>query len=291
MGLFKNSIKKYKIIIGFVLIILLFIFCGAVTIRGLVTLGNFTRTLYHHPLVVTNASLLAALEISEMHSSMKDFAFAASFQDRDAILKIVSEKETRVYQQLDVIQKNILGRQGRTLARQTRQIFKDWKPIRQELERLTVAGSKKNVIRLIREKEAGHVGTLNAKILQLSAYAGNKADAFMKSGEATQSKLERIAVLLTLAGIFLSLVIAVITTFFVLNAEKTIQTEKDKLQSALDEIKTLHGIIPICSHCKQIRDDKGLWKRMEEYIHEHSTAKFSHGICPDCIKKHYSDHR
>jgi len=85
------------------------------------------------------------------------------------------------------------------------------------------------------------------------------------------------------------LIIALTTTFLVLDAEKVLQTEKDKLQKALDEIKTLHGIIPICAHCKQIRDDEGLWKRMEEYIHEHSEAKFSHGICLDCIKKYYPD--
>ncbi len=63
-----------------------------------------------------------------------------------------------------------------------------------------------------------------------------------------------------------------------------------KLQNALTEVKTLGGLIPICSHCKKIRDDKGYWKQLESYIHEHSNAKLSHGICPDCIKTHYPDH-
>ena len=63
----------------------------------------------------------------------------------------------------------------------------------------------------------------------------------------------------------------------------------EELQKSLAEIKTLQGIIPICSYCKQIRDDKGFWKQLEAYIHDHSDAKFSHGICPDCVKKHYPD--
>lgn len=62
-----------------------------------------------------------------------------------------------------------------------------------------------------------------------------------------------------------------------------------ELQKTLEEIKTLQGIIPICAHCKQIRDDKGLWNQLEEYIHKHSDAEFSHGICPDCAKKHYPE--
>ncbi len=62
-----------------------------------------------------------------------------------------------------------------------------------------------------------------------------------------------------------------------------------KLQKALAEIKTLQGIIPICASCMKIRDDKGMWKRVEAYVEAHSEAQFSHGTCPDCTKKHYPD--
>lgn len=55
------------------------------------------------------------------------------------------------------------------------------------------------------------------------------------------------------------------------------------LQEAKDQIKTLRGIIPICSYCKQIRDDKGYWNRLENYISENSEALFSHGICDTCM--------
>ena len=55
------------------------------------------------------------------------------------------------------------------------------------------------------------------------------------------------------------------------------------LEAKLDaNIKTLSGLLPICSHCKKIRDDKGYWNKIEGYIQKHSTAQFSHGICPEC---------
>lgn len=63
----------------------------------------------------------------------------------------------------------------------------------------------------------------------------------------------------------------------------------NELEKALSEVKTLSGLLPICSSCKRIRDDKGYWKQLESYIHEHSEAQLSHSICPDCVKKLYPD--
>ncbi len=62
-----------------------------------------------------------------------------------------------------------------------------------------------------------------------------------------------------------------------------------KLRQALEDIKALRGIIPICSRCKKIRDDQGYWRQVEEYMRDHSDAEFSHGLCPDCMKKLYPD--
>ncbi len=61
------------------------------------------------------------------------------------------------------------------------------------------------------------------------------------------------------------------------------------LQKALDEIRVLRGIIPICSYCKQIRNDAGAWEEVEKYVAEHSEAAFTHGVCPDCYKKHHPE--
>lgn len=73
------------------------------------------------------------------------------------------------------------------------------------------------------------------------------------------------------------------------------QAEEDRerfvaeLQKALSEVKTLSGLIPICANCKKIRDDSGYWNRIESYISEHSSAEFSHGICPECEKILYPE--
>ncbi|MBF0211076.1 MAG: hypothetical protein HQK68_09345 [Desulfamplus sp.] len=69
-----------------------------------------------------------------------------------------------------------------------------------------------------------------------------------------------------------------------------IEEKNRALEKAYSEIKTLSGIIPICMHCKEVRDDQGYWNRVEEYITKHSSAQFSHGICPDCMKKYYSEY-
>lgn len=65
--------------------------------------------------------------------------------------------------------------------------------------------------------------------------------------------------------------------------------EKQNLERALKEVKTLSGLIPICSNCKKIRDDEGYWQQVETYVRNHSTADFSHGICPECYEKLYPD--
>ncbi len=78
-----------------------------------------------------------------------------------------------------------------------------------------------------------------------------------------------------------------------ITARKRAEEQKDSLvsdlQKALSEVKTLRGFIPICAHCKNIRNDKGYWEKIEKYIHEHSDAQFSHGICQECAKKYYPD--
>ena len=64
-----------------------------------------------------------------------------------------------------------------------------------------------------------------------------------------------------------------------------LRKREQELQQALAEIKTLTGILPICSYCKKIRSDEGYWQQVEEYISKHSSAMFSHGLCPECYQK------
>ncbi|HYK89858.1 MAG TPA: response regulator [Acidobacteriota bacterium] len=74
---------------------------------------------------------------------------------------------------------------------------------------------------------------------------------------------------------------------------KKVEQEREELlrelQEALSKVKLLSGLLPICANCKRIRDDSGRWTRIEEYISNRSEADFTHGICPQCIRKLYPE--
>ncbi len=78
-----------------------------------------------------------------------------------------------------------------------------------------------------------------------------------------------------------------------IDERKRVEEEREKLinelQEALNKVKTLSGLLPICSSCKKVRDDSGYWNQIEVYIRDHSEADFSHSICPDCAKELYPD--
>jgi PAS domain S-box-containing protein len=75
----------------------------------------------------------------------------------------------------------------------------------------------------------------------------------------------------------------------IINEHKQLEAEHERiieeLQGMLLEVKTLSGLLPICGSCKKIRDDTGYWKQIETYVSQHSTASFSHGVCPECAIK------
>ena len=76
---------------------------------------------------------------------------------------------------------------------------------------------------------------------------------------------------------------AIVTMIVIISVNLSIKRYQNR-------IKTLRGIVPICSYCKQIRDDEGYWEQVDIFIRKHSHAEFSHGICPDCFKKHHPDY-
>jgi PAS domain-containing protein len=74
---------------------------------------------------------------------------------------------------------------------------------------------------------------------------------------------------------------------------RTLEMERERLigelQTALADVKTLSGLVPICSSCKKIRDDRGYWRTVERYLSEHSDAQLTHGLCDDCLRRLYPD--
>lgn len=72
--------------------------------------------------------------------------------------------------------------------------------------------------------------------------------------------------------------------------DKSLRQSYEELQTAMDQVRTLSGLLPICSFCKKIRNDQGYWSQIDTYIMQHSRVEFTHGLCPECIKRHYSDY-
>jgi DNA-binding response OmpR family regulator len=80
------------------------------------------------------------------------------------------------------------------------------------------------------------------------------------------------------------LAIAIELALYRHRAEQEKERLMNELRDALAMVKKLSGILPICSYCKKIRDDQNQWEQLEKYIHTHSEADFTHGICPDCYR-------
>lgn len=95
--------------------------------------------------------------------------------------------------------------------------------------------------------------------------------------------------LLIVSGLGLVLLVAWVLMLRRTVRERTVELQRtvENLQAALSEVRQLSGLIPICSHCKKIRDDKGYWQAVESYISQHSEATFSHGLCPDCVHDYF----
>jgi sigma-B regulation protein RsbU (phosphoserine phosphatase) len=72
----------------------------------------------------------------------------------------------------------------------------------------------------------------------------------------------------------------------VVELQRSLAQRVEQLEQALTRVKQLQGLLPICSYCKKIRDDRNYWQQVEAYIAEHSEAIFSHGICPECFEKY-----
>lgn len=93
--------------------------------------------------------------------------------------------------------------------------------------------------------------------------------------------------------LFLRMSFYLIVVFLLFSLKQSFEEQRRlvrELKTALNEIKTLTGFLPICASCKKIRDDNGYWNQLEQYISEHSDAIFSHGLCPECAEKLYPEY-
>ena len=227
---------------------------------------------------------------------MKDIVLTADDIALQKFITLVDSEEIKVYKELDIVRRKILGIQGQNLAQETWTLYANWKPIRDEAISLVKQGNKKRATQITIHEGAYHVSLLEEKMLALNTYARDKADNFFNESSKVQNRVVLTTSIIIGVGILLSFLIAVFTFKQIMQSIKkrrVVEEEREKLitelQNALDEIKTFSGIIPICMHCKEIRDDEGYWNQLEKYISDHSEAQFSHSVCDKCKKIHYKE--
>ena len=111
-----------------------------------------------------------------------------------------------------------------------------------------------------------------------------------KSSEKLKQQEQKWFLISTVSILIFTLLISIVVGYIRKKSKDKVMLVNNQLRAAMNEIKTLKGILPICSYCKNIRDDKGYWNQIEVYISEHTEADLSHGICPDCAKKHHPEY-
>jgi hypothetical protein len=111
--------------------------------------------------------------------------------------------------------------------------------------------------------------------------------AFIQIDHESEDLTERLEYIIT-SSVFV-LVALIVPLWIIIKDVSKLERTTAELQKALDNIKTLEGLLPICASCKNIRNDNGYWQKVEVYIREHSKAKFSHSICPECAHQLYPE--
>jgi PAS domain S-box-containing protein len=123
----------------------------------------------------------------------------------------------------------------------------------------------------------------------------HEGEPFASRDEVFSSKFERMFPVSVVSAALREdgQIVGAVMAFRDISDEKRAEAEREalvqELQTALGEIRTLRGILPICSYCNKIRDDQGAWRRLEAYISEHTDARFSHGMCLDCEHKFFPE--
>jgi len=231
-----SSIFPSGLILGFTCVVFLFFALGTASFIELRSLSDIIRTIYDHPLVVSNASLSASTSITKMHRDMKDVVlFKFSPAINSAIIS-VDEQERLVYKNLDLIKSQIIGPEGKSLENETRQLFIDWQPIRKEVIALARTGERETAAGITMGKGADHVRKLESKMSDLTAYARNKADRFLAHSERVRTRVTRTSIIFMLAGTFLLALIAFLTVRGRREVEK-------KLTEAVDRERLFADIV------------------------------------------------
>lgn len=228
-----SSIRN-KLILGFSLLIIMIIAMGIISLTRIDLLGNLTVKMYKHPLTVTRASLQANVGIIKMHRSMKDVALAKNTASMEAASRKVDTYEQGVYKEYAVVTDRILGAEGHQLIADTIKIFRDWKPIRDEVIKLMQAGDRDAAANITKQKGAKHVALLDKKMDALVEYAAVKGNGFFTMAQAKSSSTFLLTIGLIIVGTILGIVVAYVLGRMIINPINTLKNTIEEIEEHSD---------------------------------------------------------
>lgn len=221
---------KNKLIIGFAILTVLIASTGIYGLTEIGVLSNLTVKLYKHPLAVTRAALQADIYIIKMARSMKDARLAKNPDAIDTISKKIDAYETLANKEFVIVSERILGKQGEILAAETIELFKNWKPVRDEILQYLKNGDQEGAIALSKQKGAQFVSQLDSKMTALSDYSNAKGTGFFKTAQAEASSSFYIMVSVIIG----STIVAIILAYLI---ARSILTPVNNLRNTILEIE------------------------------------------------------
>ena len=229
----KSSITK-NLKIGFCVLIFIFSFFGLFSLYNIYKVSNLTRTIYNHPLVVSNAAIHSTVSITKMHRNMKDVVLFHASERIEEALAAVNEQEEQVYKYLDIVKERILGSEGRALEKEARELFDAWRPIRKEVIGLVNSNQKEKAAHITIGKGAKHVRLLEAKMLGLTKYARTKASNFMLEADNVHLKVNIALIVCLILSILVFLLVTIFTVIRVDRSERALQESEERYRSLVE---------------------------------------------------------
>ncbi len=195
--------------LGFGLVIILAALIGIISLNKMKTLSGLTEKLYKHPLAVSNGVRDINSNIIKMHRSMKDVALARDNAGIQSAAAQVVEYEEEVYKHFELVEERYLGDKSDVIA--AHDLFKNWKPIRDEVISLMIQGERQTAADITKGKGAAHVQKLDAAVEGLIEFASNKADSFHANAVKTDKDAAMLMYILLAVSIVVAIVIAYVS--------------------------------------------------------------------------------
>ncbi len=229
----KNVKISVHLFFGFSILIVIMIGMGAFIINNMKNLSELTTKLYRHPFAVSTAMLRIDVNIVRMHRSMKDVVLAQNASEIDEAADQVAQYEQKVYEDYKIVAERFLG--DKKQVDEGRQLFADWKPIRDEVIELMKSGKRDEAAAITKGKGAQHVEKLDQSVEGFIDFAQNKADSFVNEAENSRNSALNTTYLI----LFAAIVIGVILAFMITNSiTGSLSKAVKELESAVAEMET-----------------------------------------------------